>query len=387
MVGLVPELTKLGWRSEVHAPAEAGTDGRALEAVGATFRTFRARYPYLGLNPQRRAQLVASSGNLLSIDELISLVGQRRGNVLHAHTLGRLGGVVRTAARLRRVPYAVTLHGPVRANASVIQRDAVDRTRGMFDLGSPFGWAVGARSVVKDADMVFTLNASERNAWRDERRGRHLALVAHGVDPTPASGEARAAARELVGPASFALVVGRLTRTKGQDVVIDAFLAGVPPPHRLLLAGAAVDEDYARELSERAHRSDGRVQILGGVLPAVARALMAEAEIVLVPSRAEPFGIVLLEAWAEGVPALASDVDGLAEIGREVGAPHAFVPAGDAQAWSARLCEVFADRTWLRVERESARERVVRHYTWRSLAENIVGAYEQALALKGTRAA
>jgi len=377
-MGLIPALGDLGWTSEVHAPAEAGTDGRAIERLPASFKTFRARYPYLGLDAQRRARMVASGGNLVSPGELLALLRSPGAHVLHAHTLGRLGGVVRTAARLRRIPYAVTLHGPVRANAAIVREDAAVRTRGLVDLGAPFGWAVGARRVVQDADMVFALNVGERDAWRADRGAKHLELVVHGVDPTPASHGARAEARALAGEGPFALVVARLDRNKGQDVALEAFARGAPQDLRLVFAGAPVDEGFAASLRARAEALGGRVRILGGVTPRIARALMAESEIVLAPSRAEPFGIVLLEAWAEGAAVLFSAVDGLADIARRVGVERGLVPPGDVDSWTLRLRAALADAAWLDEEHRSAHARVVANYTWASLARHTVRAYQEA---------
>src|ERR1700722_4691295 len=104
LVGLIPELARLGWTSEVHAPRERGTDGAPLREVGAELATFRAHYPYVGLTPERRARLVAAGGNLVSLEETWRLFRAPRADVIHVHTLGRLGGTVRTVARVRRIP-------------------------------------------------------------------------------------------------------------------------------------------------------------------------------------------------------------------------------------------------------------------------------------------
>ncbi|HEY2512368.1 MAG TPA: glycosyltransferase family 4 protein [Polyangiaceae bacterium] len=380
LVGLIPELAKLGWESEVHAPAEAGTDGAALQAVGATFRPFRARYPYLGMNAARRARLVAAGGNLLSFDELGALLRAPKGSIFHVHTQGRLGGVVRTAARLKHVPYAVSLHGPVRADAAVVESDAVDRTRGMIDLGAPAGLLLGARRVVHDADLVFTLNRHERDAWSADRAGRHLALVSHGVALAPSTAEARREARALVpglGDAPFAVTLARLDRAKGQDLAIEALARGAPEGTHYVLAGAAVDATYAAELRALAAKYP-RVHVLGGVSPRQARALLAEAKLALLPSRAEPFGIVLLEAWAEGTPALAADVGGLGDIARTTGAEHILVKGG-VEVWAERVRAALGDSDTIVAEGAQARARVARHYSWRSLAEQTAAAYQSAL--------
>src|SRR5436190_23485749 len=86
LLALIPRLERLGWTSEVHAPAEMGTDGSALTAAGATFRTFRAYYPYLRMGHKERTSLVAAGGNLISFEELGRLLLHRRASVLHVHT-------------------------------------------------------------------------------------------------------------------------------------------------------------------------------------------------------------------------------------------------------------------------------------------------------------
>jgi glycosyltransferase involved in cell wall biosynthesis len=383
LVGLLPELRRLGWESEVHAPEETGTDGAALVAAGATFHTFRARYPYLGMGARDRAGLVASSGNLVSTDELGCLLRERHASILHTHTLKRLGGVVRLAARLRGLPYAVTIHGPVLSGGEVVGRAVAARTRSLLDVGAPFGWLVGSRRVVEDADAVFALNRQEHDAWAPARAGRHLALASLGVNPTPASAEARREARAMLPGASGAalvVVVARMEHAKGQDLALAAFARCAPPGAHLVFAGAALTSDFVASLRAQARDAGRPVHFLGNVAPHIARALMAESCVTLVPSRAEPFGLALLEAWAEGAPALFSAVGGLADIGRRVGADLGPVPAPTVDAWTAALSRALANPALLEHEGRLGPARVARDFTWRSTAEQTAVAYASALA-------
>ena len=387
LLGLLPELARLGWAAEVHAPAEAGTDGAPLARIGVALRTFRARYPYVGMTASSREGLVASGGNLVCAGELARLATDRRASLLHAHTLRRVGGVVRTAARVRGCPYAVTLHGPVRADGEVVARDVATRTRGMVDLGAPFGWFVGARRVVEESDLVFALNRRERDAWQREREGRHLALVSLGIATTRASDEARASIRARVpglGAAPFVAVVARLERAKGQDVGVRAFLRAAPPGTHLVLAGASMDATFARELHALA-ATDPRVHVLGSVAPEVARALIAEAVLVLIPSRAEPFGLALLEAWAEGTPALFAGVGGLVDIAARAGGESGRVDEPTEERLGDRLGRALGDTTWRAREAELGPERVARHFTWRALAREIAASYDAAVASRRRR--
>lgn len=388
LVELIPELAKRGWQSEVHAPAEAGTDGAAIIAAGAEFRQFRARYPVVGLDRAGRAAMVASGGNLIAAGELFELSQRRDVALMHAHTLRRLGGVVRTAARICNVPYAVTIHGPVRTAPSSLAPPTPRRT---LDLGAPFGWAVGARRVVEDADLVFALNAEEHRAWESARAGRHLSKLKLGVRTQRATDDARRGARALLRDtygvpvdAPYAIVVARLDHVKGQDLAIDAFLGAAPPAMHLVLVGAAMNEAYAAHVRALADAAPARVHVLGGVVPEMARALLAEATIALVPSRAEAFGLVLLEAWAEGTPAIACDVGGLHDIARHGDAVSTLVPPDDARALGNRLVERLADADWLALERVLGPARVATAFGWSRVADEIVAAYERAC---GRRAA
>jgi len=381
LIHLVRELDRLGWSNEVHAPAEQGTDGTALLEAGATFHTYRARYPYLRLSAKQRSALVASAGNLFSVDELARLLLDRRASIVHTHALGRLGGIVRFGARARKIPYAVTLHGPVRANAEVVQHDVSQRARTLRDVGAPLGWMVGARRVVDDADVLFVLNPGEQEAWRKEREGKHMQLIAHGVDPSPAPALLRAEARAMVpglGDAPFLVVVGRLDANKGQDIAIEAFLAASCPEHHLVLVGSVTDREYAARLHKRVAGHTSRVHIIGGVRPCTARAFLAEADLALVTSRAESFGIVLLEAWAEATPALHSGAAGLLGITRTVGAEDTSVDSESPAVWARRIEQTLCNPLLLQKERQEGPRRVARHYSWSAVARQVAAAYRNA---------
>lgn len=379
LVEVIPALAELGWRSEVHAPRERATDGAPLEAVGATFRTFRARYPYLGLDAERRAALVACGGNLVSVEELARLVLAERADVLHAHTLGRLGGVVRLASKLTGVPYAVTLHGPVRANADAVAQASEERTKHLVDVGQAFGWMVGARRVVEDADLVFALHEGERAAWAKARAGRHLERAIHGVSASRATDEARRAARARIpglGDARLVLVLGRMEPAKGQDLALDAFTALGETDAHVAFIGAAASPAFAADLTARA-ASNPRVHVLPGVAPAEARALLGAADLVVIPSRAEPFGIVLLEAWAEGARVLHADVDGLASIARELGATASAVAPNDVAALARAMRAALDDPAPLAREGARLRAEVAKKFSWSSVAAGLADRYAQ----------
>ena len=117
------------------------------------------------------------------------------------------------------------------------------------------------------------------------------------------------------------LVVGRLGRHKGQDIALDAFaiLRARGWNAVLELAGSVFpgNEWYEAELRARALRLGVSewVRFLG--FRSDVKELYAAADVVVVPSRTEPFGLVAIEAMAAERPVVASNVGGLAEIVRD----------------------------------------------------------------------
>jgi glycosyltransferase involved in cell wall biosynthesis len=157
------------------------------------------------------------------------------------------------------------------------------------------------------------------------------------VDATPQRPIDRAAFDTPRGPA-LALALGRLHRNKGFDVALAA-LAQVPDVH-LWIAGegelGAALKAQARDLGLLT-----RVRFLGWRDDVAA--LLATADMLLCPSRHEPLGNVVIEAWAHRCPVIAAASDGP----RGLIAPDRdglLVPVDDAAALAAAIRRVAADR-------------------------------------------
>ncbi len=156
------------------------------------------------------------------------------------------------------------------------------------------------------------------------------------VDAAPAPPADRALFDTPAG-ATVLFAAGRLHRNKAYDVLLAA-LAGLPDTILWLAGEGPEREPLAQQASALGIAS--RVRFLGWRDDVAA--LYAAADIFVCPSRHEPLGNVVLEAWALGVPVVAAAAAGPAGL-IEDGRTGLLVPVDDAAALAAALRRVIAD--------------------------------------------
>ncbi len=140
-------------------------------------------------------------------------------------------------------------------------------------------------------------------------------------------------------------------------------------PARLILVGDGPERTRAEELAETLGISD-RVVMLGK-LESVAE-LLARADLFLLPSEQESFGLVALEAQASGVPVVGSSETGLAEV-VEHGVTGYLHPVGSVAAMSASGIKLLSDSDHWNEFSEAARRRAVEHFA----TDRVVPEYEK----------
>lgn len=383
----VAEVTKrmlpLGFQGEVFAPE--GPDGSQGLDPRVPVHRYSAFCPFLG-PPERRKALVASSGNIVSLSLVTRLALDEGIALAHLHTGNRIGGAVRTAMRLSRRPYVISIHGPLLAQAQLVASDTARRTEGLRDVGQPFGLLLGARRVIDDAARVITFNDAELEAVR-ERVGRRAVRMDHGVDADRLAGgdAARARARwPELGDAPVVALVGRVCGQKNQLLAVRAFAAGARAftSARLALAGAETDPGY-RALVEEEARSLGiadRVHFLGNLdrereVPDI----LARASLVLVPSTHEAFGLAVLEGWAARRAVLFANSSGLCDLARAAGRDALVVPELDPTLWAGAMRRYLESDALREAAADAGRRLVEERFRWDAVARRLGDLYASVL--------
>jgi len=146
---------------------------------------------------------------------------------------------------------------------------------------------------------------------------------------------------------------------------------------RLILVGDGPDAAVARERAEALGLSD-RVTFVG-VVDRVAP-LLAKADLLLLPSSTESFGLVALEAMASGVPVVASDVGGIPEV-VDHGNTGYLAPVGDVEAMSRYAVDLLQDAALHRRMRASAQAVARERFDYRIIVPRYEQLYEETLAV------
>jgi len=201
----------------------------------------------------------------------------------------------------------------------------------------------------------------------------------HALAGQPQDADERAGRLRLPG-AGYLLSLATLEPRKGLDVLLAALAHPDAPDLPLLLVGqpgwGGVDP-----LAE-AHRlglAVDRVRTLGRLDDADLAVVLHRATALAAPSRAEGFGLPVLEAMAAGVPAVTSDAPALVEVG---GGATVVVPRDDPAALAAALARVTGPDVW---ERHSAAGRArAAHYSWSESARALWTLYEGLVTAPAT---
>lgn len=314
---------------------------RALDATpqsqleGVPVHRFPYFYPYLGLSSQAQEQLDKRGGNLFSWQLGWHLWRQPQLDLIHLHTGKRLGGLARWVARRKKIPYVMSLHGGVYDVPAGEAASWTEPTRGSLEWGKVLGWMVGSRRLLDDADLILCLGRKEQARLQQAHPGTRVEWFPNGVQAHRFAQGDRRPWRQRCGLADsdrLLLCVGRLDPQKNQALALQV-LARLPDSHHLLLLGACTDSQYLESLKQMAQQL-GVSQRVHGWEAASGQSLVdayAACDVFFLPSVHEPFGIVVLEAWAAGKPVLASRVGGLVDLVEE-GVTGWLFPSNQAEA-------------------------------------------------------
>lgn len=281
-----------------------------------------------------------------------------RPEVLNIQCFGPNGLYAYGLHRVTRTPLVVSSHGETFMDPEAFESALARRGLARAILAG----SVTACSSVVGTDLRGRFGAGE------------VALVPNGV-----SAPVHAVPHDRAGPV---VGVGRVEHVKGFDLLIRAYAALAAPRPGLVVAGDGPQLEVLRGLAAELGILDD-VTFPGWRSPEQVHELFERASVVVVPSRREAFGIVVLEAWRAGAPLVTSSQTGPATFVRS-GEDGLLVDPNDVPELTAAIARLLTDPSYAARLGAAGRRRVA-EFTWSRAAQDYLAVYDAALADRASR--
>jgi len=359
------------------SPVPGGIGRYAAELTAALIETAPNGREVVGLVSAAGAEDLARVRNAVpGLGDIVTLPRSRRALAL----AWQLGAV--SAADLPRgsATHATSQLAPLtrsrgHSRVTVTIHDAVAWTHPetLTRFGAQWHRAMGRRAArYADAVVVPTQAVADElgSILRLGDRVRVIGGAPSGALAVPDDADARAAALGL--PPAYVLAVGTLEPRKGLDALVAAMAHPAAPAVPLVVAGppgwGGVD---LAELAARAGLPADRLVVLGRIDDADLAVAYSRASVFCMPSRAEGFGLPIVEAMRLGTPVVHSDAPALVEV---AGGAGITVPLGTADEFPERLanalCEVVESAGLAARMSDAGRERATA-FSWTASARAV----------------
>lgn len=352
---------------------------------GVPIRRFPYSYPVWGLKETGRDQLDKKGGNLFSLPLMRALRSEPNLDLIHLHTLKRMGGIGRREALRRGIPYIASLHGGVLDVPTSEQEDLVSPLKNTVEWGKFLGWWVGSNRVLEDAAAILCVGQTEQEKIQQRYPNKRVHFLPNGVDCRRFAKGDGPAFRDRYGispSAELILVVGRMDGQKNQLAAIRGLsvIRQKCPDAHLLLIGHVTSPSYLQKM--RKEITDCKLQehitVLEGLAPAGSDLVDAyhAADVFLLPSVHEPFGIVVLEAWAAGLPVVASRVGGIPSFVQEEQNGLLFDP-GNEPVMAEQVVQVLKQPQLKASLAEAGQRQALDRFDWSHITQQLLDIYSE----------
>lgn len=366
---LAPALAAQGIEIHIVTPMLRGGPIQETVCDGVTVY----RVAPIGTDDQAQSIVTFSQANNHGLEQMGLQLADRLGgfDLLHGHDWLVAYSSVALKYALK-IPLIMTVH-------------SMERGRMQGHLASEQSVAINGTEwwISYEAEHVITVSHFMAGQLREffNVPPDKISVIYNGVDlpPTPTDDENLPTfrARYATPDEQIVYYVGRIVHEKGVQVLVDAapLILRQQPRTKFVIAGTGAYLEAVRA-RVRSRNIDDRFVFVGFVPDDVRDRLYRVADVAVFPSLYEPFGIVALEAMAQGCPVVVSNTGGLAEFVR----PHEtgiLVAPGDAESLAWGMLHVLQYPTWAAARAANALRDVQTLYHWQHVAAQTAEVYRR----------
>lgn len=256
--------------------------------------------------------------------------------------------------------------------------------RGPLDVLLLRSFAGLEQRILRDSKSVIALTETGKLSYKALQPWQaKVRVIPNGVDTVPLeTTDRRRSAKVKLGfpPATdLCLYVGTVNYRKGIDVFLRAAsLLGALAPVRFVVVGKIVANEASVRTMIRSLGLHERVRLDGFIDESDMRTYLQAADLLAIPSRLEGLPITLLEAFANGLPVVASDISPHREIIRD-GWNGILFQSGNPADLAAKMGTVL-NNTQLRGQLSIHSTEIAKRFTWARILDETEAVYEQAAA-------
>lgn len=361
------------------ASARAGIEVGVLLAGEASHGGYRQpllagqdQYDRVQATTRRKGVTIFSVPSFMPIEAGVEIVRKWKPDVMHLHVFW-LWHAARAIQERTGVPLVYHVHSLDRAEYELGQGPPECLTQ----------WDV-QEQVISTANRVIALTHSESELLGQycPGAGPRVRIVGNGIDDSMFARQAARRNRQSESP--LVLYTGRFVERKG----VRELIAAIPrvleqsPQTRFVLAGGhrhcSGPEMEHWWLPIELHKYRSRIHFTGWLTPEELAGWYSAADVLVVPSWYEPFGMVILEGMLYGLPVAAADVGGPAEILEHNRTGLLFAPK-DVEAMARAIIRLVTDQDLRRKLGKAAADEVRREWLWPQIVGTMRGVYLEAI--------
>jgi glycosyltransferase involved in cell wall biosynthesis len=236
--------------------------------------------------------------------------------------------------------------------------------------------------LLREAAGIFALTSVEQEGLRQYSvNSERVAVVGSGLDPLPETADFILLQQQYHLSRPFVIFIGRNSYEKGAIHAAQAVLAmrQQGSPIALVLVGQMTAE-FERFYGRLTEREKGIIRPLGILSEPDKHTLLSQAELLLLPSRTDSFGIVLLEAWAHNkavIGARAGGIPGVVDDGQN----GLLVPFGDVLALAQAIHRLLHTPDLKQAMGQQGQTKITAEYTWDRVTDRVESHYQQLLTI------